>query len=163
MSKKTTAARFAQGCMHLIGVALLLSGCSTPIGVVRGTTQEIHHALTANVLSSGEPSSWSNQVLQRANLYDRFHEDQEAALREMHKNLDANETTDRLFALAALSFTHAEQSGKNEYYRAAAVYAGRSSLSRRRHDATRSSGSPPQTCRRSLQSRFGARFRIAGP
>jgi len=79
--------------------------------------------LTANVLSSGEPSSWSEQVLQRSNLYDRFREDEEAALQEMRKAIDSRVFPDRLFALAELSFTHAERSGKNEYYLAAAVYA----------------------------------------
>lgn len=107
----------------VIGIVLLASGCATPIGVVRGATQDIHYALTANVLSAGQPSSWSNQVLQHLNLYERFQEDHEAALQELRKILNAAVTPDRLFALAELSFHHAEQSGKNEHYLAAAVYA----------------------------------------
>jgi pimeloyl-ACP methyl ester carboxylesterase len=102
---------------------VLAAGCATPIGVVRGTTQETYHALTANVLSAGEPSSWSKQVLHRDNLTERFEENPDAALGELHKRLRDRTTSDRLFALAELSFFHAEQSGKREYYLAAAAYA----------------------------------------
>jgi hypothetical protein len=111
--------RFGAFCLLLD----LLAGCSTPIGVVRGTTQDIYHELTANVLSAGEPSSWSQQALQRANLVEKFKDEPEAALKEMRKRLATDETPDRLFALAELSFYHAEQSGQNEHYLAAAVYA----------------------------------------
>lgn len=102
---------------HFLGfavVVLLFSyGCATPIGVVRGSTQDIHYALTANVLSAGELSSWYNQVLQRTNLYERFHKDHDAALKELRKTYEARATTDRLFALAELSFHHAEHAGLN--------------------------------------------------
>jgi pimeloyl-ACP methyl ester carboxylesterase len=107
-------------------LALLLSlaaGCSTPIGVTRGSTQDAYFALTANVLSAGKPSSWSTQVLHRANLTEKYEEDPQAALQEMHKALATDATPDRLFALSELSFYYAEQIGKNEYYLASAVYA----------------------------------------
>lgn len=100
-----------------------VSACATPIGVVRGTTQQTYYALTANVLSAGEPSSWSKQVLHRDNLSDRFDNDPSAALAELHKRLKDRITSDRLFALAELCFFHAERSGKREYYLAAAAYA----------------------------------------
>lgn len=106
-----------------IAIALLSSGCATPIGVVRGTTQQTYYELTANVLSAGKPSSWSTQVLQRSNLTQRFEKDPEAALKEMRKTFEVRVTPDRLFALSELSFDYAESSGKNEYYLAAAVYA----------------------------------------
>ena len=66
----------------------VVSGCATPIGVVRGTTQESHYALTANVLTAGRPSSWSTQVLQRNNLFERFEADPETTLGALHKLLD---------------------------------------------------------------------------
>ena len=48
---------------------LLLSGaCSTPIGVIRGSTQAVYRAATSNVLATGRPSEWSKQVLSRAGL-----------------------------------------------------------------------------------------------
>jgi pimeloyl-ACP methyl ester carboxylesterase len=91
--------------------------------VVRGTTQQTYYALTANVLSAGEPSSWSNQVLQWTNLYERFHADHEVAIKELRQAYLARATPDRLFALAELSFHHAELAGRNDHYLAAAIYA----------------------------------------
>jgi pimeloyl-ACP methyl ester carboxylesterase len=112
----------------LLTLVFFVTGCSTPIGVVRGTTQDVYYALTANVLSAGEPSSLSKQVLQRTNMVERFDADATAALAELHKSLAAlvgNElaTQYRLFALSELSFYHAEQSGKSEDYLASAIYA----------------------------------------
>jgi hypothetical protein len=106
-----------------LALLLFAAGCATPIGVVRGTTQQTYYALTANVLSAGEPSSWSKQVLHRNNLTEQFEDDPGAALAELHQRLKERTTSDRLFALAELSFFHAEQSGKREYYLAAAAYA----------------------------------------
>jgi hypothetical protein len=112
----------------LAGMILILaSACATPIGVVRGTIQETYFNLTANVLSAGDPSSWSMQALQRANLTERFNEDNEAAIGELRKTIQqkgsVDRLSDRLFALSELSFYFADQSGKKEYYLASAVYA----------------------------------------
>ena len=104
--------------------ALTIAGCATPIGVTRGGTQETFHTLTANVLSAGEPSSWSKQVLFRNNLTDQFDEDPAGTLAELHRRQkEVRLTSDRMFALAELSFFYAAQSGKQEYYLAAAAYA----------------------------------------
>ena len=122
---KNNDVRLASRC-YLSALLLLLclaAGCATPIGVTRGTTQETYYALTANVLSAGEPSSWSTQVLQRNDLFERFDKDPAATLKELHNRLKERITSDRLFALAELSFYHAENSGKREYYLAAAAYA----------------------------------------
>ena len=111
-------------CVTLLA---LLNGCASPIGVVRGSVQETYFNLTANVLSAGQPSSWSMQALQRANLTERFNDDQEAAIGELRKTIQQQESSDRfadrLFALSELSFYFANQSGKNDYFLAAAVYA----------------------------------------
>ncbi|HEX9879628.1 MAG TPA: hypothetical protein VGB25_05500 [Candidatus Binatia bacterium] len=75
------------------------------------------------MLSSGEPSPWSTQVLQRNNFFELFEENEEAALGELHKKLEPEATADNLFALSELSFYYAEQSRRIEYFRASAVYA----------------------------------------
>ena len=49
----------------------LRTGCSTPIGVTRVSTQESHRPLTANALSAGKASEWSKQVLNRNGLFER--------------------------------------------------------------------------------------------
>jgi hypothetical protein len=74
-SKKTQAplaANLPGLFCYALALLLLAAGCATPIGVVRGTTQQTYYALTANVLSAGEPSSWSTQALHRDNLTERF-------------------------------------------------------------------------------------------
>ncbi|MFB3143433.1 MAG: esterase/lipase family protein [Candidatus Methylomirabilales bacterium] len=107
----------------LAAVALLSAACATPIGVIRGSTQEMHRALTVSVLSAGKPSGWSTQVLHRTNLFKRFEDEPGAALGELRKALQHQGSPDRLFALSELSFLHAEQSGQREHYLASAVYA----------------------------------------
>jgi pimeloyl-ACP methyl ester carboxylesterase len=107
----------------LVALALAVSACATPVGVVRGTTEQVHLELTGNVLSVGRPSEWSTQVLHRNDLFDAFEKDQAAALAELHRRLQQRVTVERLFALAELSFLHAQESGKREYYLAAAAYA----------------------------------------
>ena len=109
------------------GFALLASACATPIGVARLSTQETFHDLIANVLSTGKPSDWSTQVLQNLNLFDKFDQNPEATLDELHKTIQQPVSEDRLqaglFALSELSFFHAERSGETKRYLAAAVYA----------------------------------------
>jgi pimeloyl-ACP methyl ester carboxylesterase len=106
---------------------LLLSACATPIGVARLSTQEAQQRLTANALSTGAPSSWSAQVLQRNGIFARFEKNPVETLAELHRALTLSIGEDRfqdgLFALAELSFVHAERSGAREYYLGAAVCA----------------------------------------
>jgi len=106
----------------LLGVLLLASACATPIGVSRADPQSLYRALTRNVLSAGEPSAPTEQLLQRRGLYDRFKEDPEATL-ALLRGTGSALNHNVLFALAELSFFHAEKERKQDYYLAAAVYA----------------------------------------
>ncbi|MGB7946928.1 MAG: hypothetical protein WCH75_04515, partial [Candidatus Binatia bacterium] len=107
----------------LAGVALIASGCVTPIGVNYVDRSVAYQSLTGNVLSTDEPSSFSARELVNLNLYQRFEEDPVGALAEMHSGLAATGDEDRIFALAELSFFYANNSGDRSYYLAAAVYA----------------------------------------
>ncbi len=106
-----------------LGVALLAAGCATPVGVRRVDARTVHQRLTANVLSTGRPSSPTVQVLHRQNLFERFQRQPDAALAELHARLPAEGGEDTLFALAELSFVRAEQSGQRARFLAAAAYA----------------------------------------
>jgi hypothetical protein len=106
----------------LLGALLLASACATPVGVVRGNPKLVYRALTASVLSTGEPSASTAQVLHRRGLATRFEDDPEAVLTEL-RGTGVGLSRDRLFALAELSFAHADKEKKREYYLAAAVYA----------------------------------------
>ena len=82
-----------------------------------------YHSLTANVLSAERPSSFSARELMNLNQYERFKDEPEKALAEMHAGLEAKGDEDRVFALAELSFVYAKDSGERSHYLASAVYA----------------------------------------
>jgi pimeloyl-ACP methyl ester carboxylesterase len=75
-------------------------------------TQEAHQILTTSVLSVGTPSQYSLQVLSRNDILEEFEDDPQAALAALHATLqsttDSYRLANRLFALAELSFFHAE-------------------------------------------------------
>jgi hypothetical protein len=104
-------------------LALIASGCATAIGVNYVDRSVAYRSLTANVLSVDQPSSFSARELMNRNLYQRFEDDPAKALAELHASLAAEGDEDLLFALAELSFFHADNSGDRSYYLAAAVYA----------------------------------------
>jgi len=104
-------------------LALIASGCATPIGVDYVDRSVAYHSLTANVLSDEKPSSFSARQLMNLNLYQSFEEDPVKALAELHAGLAPTGDEDRIFALAELSFLYAEKSGDRSYYLASAVYA----------------------------------------
>src|SRR5688572_6182365 len=70
-----------------LAIALIGSGCATPIGVRYVEPRIAYHTLTANVLSAERPSSFSVRELMNLNLYERFNDDPEKALAEMHSGL----------------------------------------------------------------------------
>jgi hypothetical protein len=108
---------------YALGLMLVISGCATPIGVRYVEPTVVYHLLTANVLSAERPSSFSARELINLNFYQRFEDEPEKALAEMHEGLAPKGDEDRIFALAELSFVQAKNSGERSYYLAAAVYA----------------------------------------
>src|SRR5260221_6024565 len=107
----------------LVLIALFASGCATPVGVKRLDEQAAHRELNANVLSTGKPSDYSTQILERSALTDRFKSDPQTVLAELNSGLGKPDERDRLFALSELSFEYAEESGNQSYYLASAAYA----------------------------------------
>jgi pimeloyl-ACP methyl ester carboxylesterase len=112
---------------RLIGlgvVMLLASACATPISVTQVDPTTVHRDLTRTVLSAGEPSDFSQIILNRAGLLDQFASDPEAVLWTLHTEVAAGRRgINQVFALAELSFLHAERTTQRQYYLAAAVYA----------------------------------------
>jgi hypothetical protein len=104
-------------------IALFASACATPVGVTRLDEQAAHRELTANVLSTGKPSEYSTQLLERQALGERFDQNPEKVLAELNSGLGRTDERDRLFALSELSFAYAEESGSRSYYLASATYA----------------------------------------
>lgn len=109
----------------LLAAALsLAAACAPPISVVRLNPQKVHQALEGNAVATGEPSVESRIVLQRRELAERYEDDPAAALAELHGRLvHGDRRSGEVFALAELSFHHAEHGGGRPYYLAAVVYA----------------------------------------
>jgi pimeloyl-ACP methyl ester carboxylesterase len=107
----------------LATIALLASGCASPVGVSRLNEQAAHRQLYESVLSANKPSAYSTQVLERTALGHRYQKDPEAVLAELNSGLGKADEHDRLFALAELSFAYAEKSQKQAYFLASAAYA----------------------------------------
>src|SRR4029453_16141186 len=106
----------------LAAVVLLASACATPVGVTRVDTQAMYRSLTASVLSGDRPSEYSEQLLTRLGLHERFDEDPEVVLAAL-RGPGGGLSREYLFVLSELSFYHAVKSQKPEYFLASAVYA----------------------------------------
>jgi hypothetical protein len=108
----------------VLALPLAAGACARPVGAVRVDPQKVQRELTGNVLSAGDLSRSTRNVLFLHGLSERFDDDPEAALDTMRKNILSGRTGRDVFPAAAeLSFFHAETSGKRSYYLAAAVYA----------------------------------------
>jgi len=110
----------------LTALALMLfcaSGCATPVGVKRTSERAVYHQVTASVLTSGHPSSYSMQFLERLSLSDQYGKEPKRALAELHGGLGGLDEHDRLFALSELSYAYAGKHHDQSYFLAAAVYA----------------------------------------
>ena len=126
MVKRSKQVSFQVGFLPAVAVfavAILVAGCATPVGVRHLGPKQVQRTLTANVLSSDEVSAPTAQILNRAGLRERFHSEPEEVLATLHRGLPTATETDRLFALAELSFAYASTNGPRPYYLASALYA----------------------------------------
>jgi len=106
-----------------VSIALILSGCATPVSVKHVDIQSAYRIQTTSAISSGEPSNASSIVLRQHGLLDRFETEPAVVLAELHKGLEPVDDDDQLFALAELSLLHAQRTHDRAYYLASAVYA----------------------------------------
>ena len=120
--------RTVRGWGGLFLLSLLVGACAAPISVTRLDPLVAQQKLTRNALYSGEASSSSRIILNKADLSDQFDEDPEAGLRALHGEVASGRRDIRyVYPLAELSFLHAQHSAplarKPAYHLAAAVYA----------------------------------------
>jgi pimeloyl-ACP methyl ester carboxylesterase len=116
--------------VFVVTPARALLACASPIGVEPANPKQVHRALTKNALSTGELSVETRNLLRRANLLDLYEADPEVALVSAHELLkDSAPQAERAIVVAALvglaeaSFLHAERSGDQRFFLAAALYA----------------------------------------
>ena len=103
---------------------LIAAACAPPIGVKPMHPREVHRQLTANALSSHEPSEYALRVLGRYGLREVWEDDPARALSVLHAGIRPEaDQRDRIFALAELSFAYAGDVRDPARYRAAMVYA----------------------------------------
>jgi pimeloyl-ACP methyl ester carboxylesterase len=102
---------------------LLASACALPVTVKQADPEAVQRQLTGYVLTTGELSLASENTLRRYLLTERFSDAPVQALAELHVAAVRDDIPNTLFALSELSFYYAKESGKREYYLAAAVYA----------------------------------------
>jgi pimeloyl-ACP methyl ester carboxylesterase len=107
----------------LLAAFALQAGCATPVGVRRLGPREADRRLTTSVLSGDALSSPTLQILNRSGLTETIQSDPAAAIAVLHRGMPTASRSDRLFALAELSFLHAARSGDRAFYLAAALYA----------------------------------------
>ena len=114
----------------VVAVAVVAAACTAPIGIDRVTARDVHRSLTRNVLSADELSGPTRNVLHEHDLTARFAEAPGVALSELHTVVvDGRGGPDEIYALAELSFLHAERTSSEEgtsrrgNFLAAAVYA----------------------------------------
>ena len=107
----------------LVIVLFGASGCATPVGVKRTSEQAVYRQLTASVLTSGKPSAYSMQFLERLSLFDEYKRDPKRALAKLHQGLGGLDEHDRMFALSELSYAYARKHHDQSYFLAAALYA----------------------------------------
>jgi hypothetical protein len=94
------------------------------VRAVRVDPTVAHRDLTRSVVTTGELSWSTRDVLVERGLFDVFAGRPDAAIAALHQAMvAAGGDADMLYALAELSALHAENSGRREYHLAAVVYA----------------------------------------
>ena len=115
----------------LVVLLTMTGACATPVGVTREDPKVVYRTLSQSALSADAPSAFTEQLLGRRGLDEAFEKDPEALLSDLHRTR-TNRDSDRLFALAELSFIHGREGKKREYLLASAVYAYAFLVSRER-------------------------------
>ena len=112
--------------------ALLLAGCTTPIGATKTSLRVAYRQDQASAME-GEVSSESRLVLHRFDLDKQFASDPAQTLGFLHEKACQDDRRDLVFALAELSYLHAyrldhslkawEPKRARDYYLSATIYS----------------------------------------
>ncbi len=104
---------------------LLLAGCSgTPVAVKRMPPTTVARQLSRSILTSDTLSTGTGNALFRHDLVESWEKTPDAAIAALH-TIGAGHAAapNDLFALAEMSFAHAERSDNDAHHRAALIYA----------------------------------------
>jgi len=108
----------------LLAPAVLASACASPVAISTESPRVIHRYLTQSALTTNEPSNFSMIELRRYDLLELFDDDPDLTLARLHElAIQQGLPAQALFALAELSFLHAEKAHDPGRFGAAALYA----------------------------------------
>lgn len=114
-------------------IALMIGGCSTPVGVTSLGTSSGYQQIDLSALNSEDYSSYTASILHRYDLERFYAKKPTACLIQLHELACADDRDDVLFALAELSFLQGKDGRKatvdghelvaKNYFTASAIYA----------------------------------------
>jgi len=107
----------------LAATSLLLGACLSPVRAVRSDRTEAHRDLTRSVVTTGELSWETRDVLLERGLLDDYETAPEQAIATLHQELATSASPALLYALAEASYLHGEKNHAHEHLLAAVVYA----------------------------------------
>ena len=108
----------------LAALGLMLTACAAPVSAVRVDSKVVMRETGRSAVTTGEPSGPTRNVLFEHGLFEAFRDRPEAAIATLHRAMVASQGDQGLlFALAELSFVHAQAAAKRDYYLASVVYA----------------------------------------
>lgn len=102
----------------VLTMALVIQGCTPPIGVTKVTPVEAYKLATQSPLTGDGNSNEALAVLQRYNLYSLYQQNPGEALSQLHQKALVDDRRDILFALAELNYSWAETLEPSENSRA---------------------------------------------
>jgi len=112
------------GALGALAIAGLLAGCATPIGIRIADARKVQRYLTRSALTDEQPSDFSQNQLRRYDLLQAYADEPNTALANLHAAALAEDLPPAaLFALAELSFLHAEKTMRQGDYAAVVVYS----------------------------------------
>ena len=142
----------------ILMILVLVAGCGAAVSVHRADLRTVHRDLTRSVLTTGELSEHTQNVLHRHGFDESFRKKPDVVLTRLAPGgrRKVREGPDAVFALAELSFFHAERGHKRPSRALATDRAlsgvgglrlrlplSRSAAPRCRIASTRASASPP--------------------
>ena len=105
-------------------LSLLLVGCAAPVAVEQLGPQAAYRRLNRSALAENQPSETTLTALRRHGLLDSFKPWPDETIAALHGRVVGHpHAWSELFALAELSYLRGRQTGSQERYLAAAIYA----------------------------------------
>jgi pimeloyl-ACP methyl ester carboxylesterase len=109
VNKKNLARRIIAGIV-ISAMAIVISGCATPVGVSRVSEKAVYRQIDSSALTTNSYSSYTAVVLHRHGLHEEdFSDDPGEFVRNLHKIASHDDRRDLLLAMSELCFLAAQK------------------------------------------------------